>query len=90
MELIVNSVIIQASRSRKGAWIEIPTSCRSVSRQEVAPARERGLKSKKGVILYVISWVAPARERGLKSFDDNTPIHELKVAPARERGLKLR
>ena len=66
MELIVNSVIIQASRSRKGAWIEIPTSCRSVSRQEVAPARERGLKSFDDNTPIHELKVAPARERGLK------------------------
>ena len=76
------------SRSREGAWIEIPDA--RLQRPEylgVAPARERGLKSKykngtnellgrsrEGAWIEMLSrWILGTL---------------LKVAPARERGLK--
>ncbi len=39
------------SRSREGAWIEILKMCNPPSPSEVAPARERGLKSVNGRLL---------------------------------------
>ena len=53
-------------RSRKGAWIEMGTKKKNVSRYKVAPARERGLKSWLVLLVVLLVVVAPARERGLK------------------------
>ena len=59
-ELIVNS------RSREGAWIEINKNGNICHVCCVAPARERGLKSRIKKMLAIGWVVAPARERGLK------------------------
>ena len=55
-----------ASRSRKGAWIEINRIDVNVIPQTVAPARERGLKFFGYDFRSDRRLVAPARERGLK------------------------
>ena len=60
-------ICFDASRSREGAWIEIPTRTLSVVPLLVAPARERGLKFKSSFSIGSSPLVAPARERGLKS-----------------------
>ena len=36
--------MIKLSRSREGAWIEIMSHEQSIVKNQVAPARERGLK----------------------------------------------
>ena len=54
----------------------------------VAPARERGLKSKGYGCFYGSGQVAPARERGLKFTATADKTKSINVAPARERGLK--
>ena len=64
-----NSPIIGLGRSREGAWIEIATCEYHRAYCEVAPARERGLKFLKLLLLLAKIRVAPARERGLKSPD---------------------
>ena len=57
---------IALRRSRKGAWIEIPTLERLWPYGFVAPARERGLKCPMPMYGIPGMMVAPARERGLK------------------------
>ena len=54
------------SRSREGAWIEIPPALPMSLLKSVAPARERGLKSHATPPPCPPVAVAPARERGLK------------------------
>ena len=57
---------IGQSRSREGAWIEIVNANAALSNSNVAPVRERGLKSPPLPTLTVTLPVAPVRERGLK------------------------
>ena len=57
---------LAAGRSREGAWIEIPASESEKDYNQVAPARERGLKCQFQIMVNQPSTVAPARERGLK------------------------
>ena len=76
------------SRSRKGAWIEIPGAVVLGFTATVAPARERGLK--------LVS--NPQRQSGhqcrsrkgawIEIHGDEFIEYALNVAPARERGLK--
>ena len=54
------------SRSREGAWIEIAWAATAWRKPFVAPARERGLKSRRSLDSINSLAVAPARERGLK------------------------
>ena len=83
-------LIIFCSRSREGAWIEILCVCKYYSCvNTVAPARERGLKSKQKDFENKPNLVAPARERGLKSGRRLITVYSGSVAPARERGLKF-
>ena len=58
--------------------------------EDVAPARERGLKWAGLQAMRAGRCVAPARERGLKYQYEETKKKIPKVAPARERGLKWR
>ena len=60
--------IIQESRSREGAWIEILACTPTLTTTPVAPARERGLKYEDVAGISVDYQVAPARERGLKYY----------------------
>ena len=55
-----------SGRSREGAWIEMLSIATLGSNPTVAPARERGLKCRKGHRVYPLRAVAPVRERGLK------------------------
>ena len=41
------------SRSREGAWIEIQKTFYDIQGREVAPARERGLKYKRDLQLFM-------------------------------------
>ena len=59
---------ISYSRSREGAWIEMPVFRSHLSIAVVAPARERGLKFCCDIINLGKLCVAPARERGLKLY----------------------
>ena len=56
--------------------------------ENVAPARERGLKFSSSEDAYKKDSVAPARERGLKFLWKGLYYEVSEVAPARERGLK--
>ena len=47
------SAITSVSRSREGAWIEMRRVVRQARAVGVAPARERGLKSQKRMLLIV-------------------------------------
>ena len=53
-------------RSREGAWIEIAGFRRPLMPGQVAPVRERGLKSNALPEAFGENEVAPVRERGLK------------------------
>ena len=65
--------------------------CLGCRLDNVAPVRERGLKSLRSVvILSTTITVAPVRERGLKYAISSTIAASLGVAPVRERGLKLK
>ena len=66
----------------------MPTGKICERRKEVAPARERGLKSLGFSACYSVVLVAPARERGLKFSIISYTVKYRTVAPARERGLK--
>ena len=55
-----------SSRSREGAWIEILADQTYADECDVAPVRERGLKSVKLIFVSPVQSVAPVRERGLK------------------------
>ena len=55
---------------------------------DVAPVRERGLKSTYGRYRGYCKRVAPVRERGLKSTYGRYRGYCKRVAPVRERGLK--
>ena len=57
-------------------------------RIDVAPVRERGLKSISHAREALAVWVAPVRERGLKLLRLPKSKLMLLVAPVRERGLK--
>ena len=56
----------RCGRSRKGAWIEILARKKSSCLLQVAPVRERGLKSAEYGQCEPGRYVAPVRERGLK------------------------
>ena len=78
----------QSSRSREGAWIEIPPMNALGKYEGVAPVRERGLKSIVTPNYQTTAVVAPVRERGLKFDVVFQGVHLADVAPVRERGLK--
>ena len=80
--------MVNCSRSREGAWIEIALPWPQKGPGVVAPARERGLKWFTLAQLIRCYRVAPARERGLKYQDTLIQNPHGNVAPARERGLK--
>ena len=80
--------MLDFSRSREGAWIEMIDIVICVGAASVAPARERGLKSISRNAVWCCQIVAPARERGLKSGRFLQRSCRCRVAPARERGLK--
>ena len=75
-------------RSREGAWIEICNINLIMQRyQEVAPARERGLK------FFLEPYAAPPHRRSregawIEIVLLNMSFSAFPVAPARERGLK--
>ena len=81
--------MIASRRSREGAWIEIWRTALKERRVEVAPARERGLKSLISIYCGRPTSVAPAREREFKFAYGGLPPYPTFVAPARERGLKF-
>ena len=54
------------SRSREGAWIEMLAMQDDLVNMQVAPVRERGLKSCSSTSRKLSEYVAPVRERGLK------------------------
>ena len=60
--------LVDSSRSREGAWIEMFERSNPVWYNIVAPARERGLKFPRWSGFGHMVTVAPARERGLKSW----------------------
>ena len=87
--LLIRPILTLKSRSREGAWIEILSLHHLPRPNDVAPARERGLKC--SLQLHQPNFeltVAPARERGLKWTFCLAALRPQRVAPARERGLK--
>ena len=75
-------------RSREGAWIEMKAFIILLTRCQVAPVRERGLKCGYDENPKNFDKVAPVRERGLKCQGRQRCEKRHGVAPVRERGLK--
>ena len=81
--------VIDNSRPRMGAWIEMGYSCREYGTHIVAPAWGRGLKSHPITCSAVGCYVAPAWGRGLKLKIPSPLLLVAQVAPAWGRGLKF-
>ena len=83
-------LIRAVSRSREGAWIEISSENAYRKDSMVAPARERGLKSK----MQTTRGCSTGRSREGAWIEiqavQNAGNAQTYVAPARERGLKCR
>ena len=78
---------LQPCRSREGAWIEIGTAGAGLISNNVAPARERGLKSY--VNTFLRFFFGRSREGAwIEIIIMMRNARLLQVAPARERGLK--
>ena len=69
------------SRSREGAWIEMPKFKHSGKTERVAPARDRGLKYIRRRPSGRAKTVAPARERGLKYADPESRDKHMRSLP---------
>ena len=89
MSAVIPFGTIYTSRSREGAWIEIHHTGYTIHRhRQVAPARERGLKS---LALFLLMFLlGRSREGAWIEIGCSLAVFlNLKVAPARERGLKF-
>ena len=86
--LNLTTILDSCCRSREGAWIEIRAASLLISIVAVAPARERGLKYQRDVVMP--AQAGRSREGAWIEMERQSVLQIMGVvAPARERGLKL-